>query len=268
MTKRINDKFEELGEIGRAALVAYAVAGDPDPATGADILLALARHSDVLEIGVPCTRPFRDGQVIAAAHQRALAAGASWQDAVDTAAWLRSAGVGIPIILLLYAEAIKLAGPGPLFQNAAEAGVDGLLIVDFDEEALPWWAPMAKMAGLDLITLISSDMPAPLLTAKLERAEGFVYCAGASTTGGAAPDHDQITPFLDGLRQRTEFPRVLGFGIRTPEIAVTLASHAEGLAVGTAFVAAVASALDAGHDAAGAISALAKSFSRVLEEAG
>lgn len=266
MAERIQETFEHLSAQRRAALVAYALAGDPDAGRGTEILLGLARTADILEIGVPCRDPVRDGAAIRAGHGRALAAGAGWTDAIDTARTVRAAVPDLPIILLLYAEAVRAVGPGPFFQEAADAGVDGLLVVDLAERALPWWAPMAAMAGLLLIPIVTPGEPESGLRDKLDDSRGFVYCAGAASTGGAPPNPTALAPFLTKLQTITNLPRVLGFGIRTPEIAAAMVSYADGLAVGTAFVEAVAGAVQAGCDPAARVIALAQDFSRAMRK--
>ena len=268
MTERIADRFEHLSARRRTALVAYALAGDPDPARGADILRGLAGAADVLEIGVPCRAPLRDGPGIRAAHARALASGADWTVAIDAARTIRGASPDLPIILLLYAETVRAAGPGPFFQAAAEAGVDGLLVVDLAEKALPWWAPMAAMAGVALIPIVSPDTPETLLREWLDGARRFVYCAGAAATGGGPPDPAALKPFLERIQTFTDMPRVLGFGIRTPAIAAEMSDCADGLAVGTAFVEAAHGAVGAGGDPAAAVRTLAEDFSRALRKGG
>jgi tryptophan synthase alpha chain len=268
MAERIQDTFEHLAARRRAALVAYAVAGDPDRMRGREVLLALARTADVLEIGVPCRNPFRDGPAIAAAHDTALAAGGDWREAMSAARSVRAAAPDLPVVLLLYSETLRAAGPGPFFQAAADAGVDGLLVVDLLERALPWWAPMAAMAGLILVPIVTPGADDGASAARLAGARGFVYCAAAASTGGTAPDVDETARFLTGIRELTTLPRVLGFGIRTPEIAAALAPHAEGLAVGTAFVETVRRAVEAGRDPARAVALLAEEFSRVLRKGG
>ncbi len=267
MTERIAERFDCLAARRRTGLAAYALAGDPDPAQGRDALRALAVHADLLEIGVPCRDPMRDGPTIRAAHGRARAAGADWTTAIAGAADIRRRCPDLPILLLLYAETVREAGPGPLFQAAAAAGVDALLVVDLPEAGLPWWPPMAAMTGLGLVPIVGPGMDDEMLRQRLSGEPPFVYCAGAAVTGGDAPDVERASSFLERVQNFTSVPRVLGFGIRTPDLARRMAPLAEGLAVGTAFVAAVEVAVGSGTDPSGAIGTLAQDFSRAMREA-
>jgi tryptophan synthase alpha chain len=235
---RIADRFSELRRRGQAALVPYLMAGDPDlDVTRALIVAAADAGADLIELGVPFSDPTADGPVIQRAGVRALKRGTSLRQILEMVGELRRGGLEIPIVLFGYYNPIFHYGPGRLSEDAARAGIDGLLVVDLPpEEADELWKP-ARAAGLDVIFLLAPTSDERRVRAVLRKASGFVYYVSMTgITGTKAIDAADVRSMVGNLRNTCRLPIGVGFGITTPAEAAVVASYADAVVVGSALV--------------------------------
>jgi len=251
MTTRIDRRFAALRGEGRAALVTYVMAGDPDYDSSLAILEALPRAgADVIEIGMPFTDPMADGPAIQAAGLRALNAG---QDMKRTLALVRSFRRGddaTPIVLMGYYNPIYIYGVERFLADAGSAGVDGLIVVDLPPEEDEELCLPALKAGFNFIRLATPTTDDKRLPAVLANTSGFVYYVSITgITGAAAPDTSKVAAAVKRIKRHTTLPVCVGFGVRTGEQARAIAQGADGVAVGTALVEAVRKSL--GEDGKG-----------------
>jgi tryptophan synthase alpha chain len=235
---RIAERFAALREEGRAGLVTYLTAGDPDPDTSAVLLAGLATAgADLIEIGMPFSDPMADGPVIQEAGQRALKQGMNLRRTLALVRDLRRANDVTPIVLMGYYNPIYRYGAEAFARDAVAAGVDGMIIVDLPPEEDAELTLPARATGLDLIRLAtptSDDKRLPLI---VEHAGGFIYyVAIAGITGTRSADPADVAAAVARLRRFTRLPIAVGFGIRTPEQAAEVARAADAAVVGTALV--------------------------------
>jgi tryptophan synthase alpha chain len=235
---RIERRFAALREEGRAGLVTYLTAGDPDPDTSARLFGGLAAAgADLIEIGMPFSDPMADGPAIQEAGQRALKAGMSLRRTLALVRELRRAGEATPIVLMGYYNPIYRYGAESFAQDAVAAGVDGVIVVDLPPEEDAELTAPARRAGLDFIRLAtptSDDRRLPLI---VEHASGFIYyVAVAGITGTRSADAADVAAAVIRLRPFTRLPIAVGFGIRTPNQAAEVARAADAAVVGTALV--------------------------------
>jgi tryptophan synthase alpha chain len=261
VTTRIDTRFAELAKQGRSAFVTFLMAGDPDPATSLEIIKALPKSgADVIEIGMPFTDPMADGPSIQAAGLRALKAGMTLKKTLELVRGFRKDDNATPIVLMGYYNPIYIYGVDKFLVDAKSAGVDGLIIVDLppeedDELCLP-----AMKAGLNFIRLATPTTDDKRLPAVLANTSGFVYYVSITgITGAAAADSSAVSEAVARIKRHTKLPVCVGFGIRTPETARAIASHANGAVVGTALVDALKNSLDAeGRATAKTVNAVAE----------
>jgi tryptophan synthase alpha chain len=246
MTTRIDHRFAELKADGRAALVTFLTAGDPDPDTSLAILRALPKAgADVVELGMPFTDPMADGPAIQMSSQRALKAGQTLKKTLDMVRAFRRADDATPIVLMGYYNPIYVYGVDRFLIDAKSAGVDGLIVVDLppeedDELCLP-----ALAAGLSFIRLATPTTDDKRLPAVLANTSGFVYYVSITgITGAATPDPGKVTGAVARIKRHTKLPVAVGFGVRTAEQAAAIASGADGVVVGSALVSALKASLD------------------------
>jgi tryptophan synthase alpha chain len=239
---RIEKRFQDLKAEGRAALVTFITAGDPDIATSQSILERLpAAGADLIELGMPFTDPMADGPSIQLAAQRALAAGASLAATLEMVAAFRKTDNSTPIVLMGYYNPIHTWGAERFAADAARAGVDGLIIVDLPPEEADELVPHLRAVGLDFIVLTTPTTDDVRLPAVLANASGFVYYVSiAGVTGTASASESAIEEAVSRIRRHTNLPVCVGFGIRTPAQAAGVARLAEGAVVGSAIVQAIA----------------------------
>ena len=246
MTTRIDHCFARLKQEGRAGLVTFLMAGDPDAKTSLDIIRALpAAGADVIEIGMPFTDPMADGPAIQAAGLRALRAGQSLKKTLAMVRDFRAGDDATPIVLMGYYNPVYIYGVDRFLADARSAGIDGLIVVDLppeedDELCLP-----ALKAGLNFIRLATPTTDDRRLPAVLNNTSGFVYYVSITgITGAAAPDTGRVKDAVARIKRHTTLPVAVGFGVKTAEQARAIASGADGVVVGSALVEAVRSSLD------------------------
>jgi len=246
MTTRIDRRFADLEREGRAALVTFTMAGDPDTKTSLEILKALPKAgADVIELGMPFTDPMADGPAIQAGGLRALNAG---QDMIKTLGMIRAFRKGdnaTPIVLMGYYNPIYIYGVTKFLADAKSAGVDGLIVVDLPPEEDEELCLPALKAGLNFIRLATPTTDDKRLPAELANTSGFVYYVSITgITGSAAPDADKVHAAVTRIKRHTKLPVAVGFGVRTAKQARAIAAGAEGVVVGSALVNAVEDSLD------------------------
>ena len=243
---RIAARFAALREEGRAGLVTYLTAGDPDRNTSARLFAGLpAAGADLIEIGMPFSDPMADGPVIQEAGQRALRQGMNLHAALAMVRELRGANDATPIVLMGYYNPIYHYGGEAFAGDAVDAGVDGVIVVDLPPEEDAELAGPARRAGLDIIRLATPTSDERRLSRIVDGASGFIYyVAIAGITGTRSADSADVAAAVTRLRRFTWLPVVVGFGIRTPEQAAQVARAADAAVVGTALVQRVALNLD------------------------
>jgi tryptophan synthase alpha chain len=244
---RIDARFEALRCEGRAGLVTFVMAGDPDPATSAAILKALpAAGADVIEVGMPFTDPMADGPAIQAAGLRALRAGQDMVKTLDIVRDFRTADAATPIVLMGYYNPIYIYGVARFLADAKAAGVDGLIVVDLPPEEDTELCLPALAAGLNFIRLATPTTDDRRLPAVLANTSGFVYYVSITgITGAAAPDPGAVAAAVGRIKRHTSLPVAVGFGVRNAASAAAIARGAEAVVVGSALVEKVRTSLDA-----------------------
>jgi tryptophan synthase alpha chain len=243
---RIATRFAALKAEGRAGLVTFITAGDPDRATAQAILEGLpGSGADLIELGLPFSDPSADGPVIEAASHRALKAGASLNMTLDMVRAFRRKDRATPIILMGYYNPIYAHGVEAFAKDAAAAGVDGLIVVDLPPEEAEELAKPARAQGIDIIYLTAPTTDDKRLPSVLASASGFVYYVSiAGITGAAAASESAVEQAVARLRRHTGLPIAVGFGIKTPEQVAAIGRLADAAVVGSAIVAKVAAGLD------------------------
>jgi tryptophan synthase alpha chain len=238
---RLTAAFERVRADGGRGLVTYVTAGDPDADRSTAILIAIARAgADVLEVGVPFSDPLADGPVIQRASERALAAGMTLRGTLDVIRRVRET-VETPIVLFTYANPVLRMEAGLFARTAADAGVDGVLILDYPlEEAEPLRAPLLG-AGLDPIFLISPTTTDERMRRSGELGRGFLYVISRLGVTGA---RDELAGDVEGLvarvRRNATLPVAVGFGISRPEHVAQACRWADAAVVGSALVSVIA----------------------------
>jgi tryptophan synthase alpha chain len=245
MTTRIDRRFAALKEDGRAALVAFVMAGDPDEATSLAIVKALpAAGADVIELGMPFTDPMADGPAIQAAGLRALHGGQNMKKTLALVREFRRGDDATPVVLMGYYNPIYVYGVGKFLADAKAAGVDGLIVVDLPPEEDEELCLPALKAGFNFIRLATPTTDDRRLPAVLNNTSGFVYYVSITgITGSAAPDAGKVAAAVARIKRHTALPVCVGFGVRNAEQTQALAQGADGVVVGSALVEAVRKSL-------------------------
>ena len=238
MTDRLSARFATCAREGRAALVTFVTAGDPDRETSAQVLAALvANGADIVELGMPFTDPMADGVAIQRGNLRSLGAGMKLRDLLAMVADFRRRDNTTPIILMGYFNPILAYGPARFAADARAAGLDGAIVVDLPPEEAAELVPALVENGLHLIRLATPTTDAARLPRVLEGASGFLYyVAVAGVTGANAATTAEIAAAVARLKASTDLPIAVGFGVRTPEQAAAIAVHADAVVVGSAIV--------------------------------
>jgi tryptophan synthase alpha chain len=273
MSTRIERRFAALKAEGRAALVTFTMAGDPDYETSLAIAKALPKAgADLIELGMPFTDPMADGPAIQAAGLRALKSGQRMTKTLAMVRELRKENDETPIVLMGYYNPIYIYGSERFLADAKSVGVDGLIVVDLppeedDELCLP-----ALKAGLNFIRLATPTTDDNRLSTVLTNTSGFVYYVSITgITGAAAPDTTKVTAAVARIKRHTKLPVAVGFGVRTAEHARAIAEGADGVVVGSALVDALRQSLDkngiAGPGTVKAVTGLVSSLAQGIRSA-
>lgn len=255
---RIDRQFRKVRQQGRAALVTFITAGDPDPRTSQAILDALpGAGADVIELGMPFSDPMAEGPPIQASSQRALRAGQTMARTLEMVRTFRTRDDATPIVLMGYYNPIYSYGNERFLDDARAAGVDGLIIVDLPPEADTELCLPALARGLNFIRLATPTTDERRLPAVLANTSGFVYYVSITgITGGAAPDTLRVAEAVRRIKQHTSLPVAVGFGVKTPEQVRIIGREADGVVVGSAIVEAVRASLDGGSATARTVPAV------------
>jgi tryptophan synthase alpha chain len=235
---RIEVRFRQLRERRRKALIPYVTAGDPRPDVTVPVLHALVNAgADIVEVGVPFSDPMADGPVIQAACERALRHHISLHDVLEMVREFRDRDDATPVVLMGYLNPIEAWGCDAFAAAAAAAGVDGVLTVDMPpEEGGPLTAALHEQ-GLDAIFLLAPTSSASRIQRVCRSASGFVYYVSfKGVTGANRLDVDSVAGKLGEIRQYTDLPVGVGFGIRDAESAARIARIADAVVVGSALV--------------------------------
>ena len=247
---RIDRRFAALRGAGRAGLVAFVSAGDPDAERGAALFEALpAAGADVVELGMPFTDPMADGPAIQAAGRRALDGGQTMVRTLSMVERFRRGDDETPVVLMGYFNPIHSYRTDRFLRDAAAAGVDGLIVVDLPPEEDDMLCAPALEAGLNFIRLATPTTDDRRLPAVLHRTSGFLYyVAIAGITGAAGAGESEVARAVSRLKAVVDLPVAVGFGIKTPAEAAAVARHADAAVVGSALVERIRSALESGRD--------------------
>jgi tryptophan synthase alpha chain len=247
---RLKDKFAALKKEGRAAFVPFITAGDPDMETSFAILEQLpAAGADVIELGLPFTDPMADGPAVQASSVRALKSGASTVKVLKMVEKFRKKDKTTPIVLMGYYNPVHAYGTAKFVKDVAQAGVDGLIVVDLPMEEDEVLRVPAKAQGVDLIRFVTPTTDDARLRRIVADASGYLYYVSvAGVTGTKSVPEDEVRAALTRIRAATDLPCTVGFGIRSPEQAAAIARIADGVVVGSAIVGRVADNLGHGKD--------------------
>ena len=244
---RIDQRFARLKDEGRAGLVTFITAGDPDYETSLAMLKELPdAGADIIELGMPFSDPMADGPAIQASSLRALEGGQTMKKTLAMVREFRKDNQTTPIVLMGYYNPLYVYPVDRFVAEAGDAGADGLIIVDMPPEEDQELRPAADEKGLKFIRLATPTTDAKRLPAVLANTSGFVYYVSiAGITGTAAPDIASVGAHVDRIKAHTDLPIAVGFGVKTQEQVRDLARVAEGVVVGSALVSTIAGSLDA-----------------------
>jgi len=261
MSTRIEKRFAVLKKEGRAALVTFTMAGDPDYETSLAIAKALpSAGADIIELGMPFTDPMADGPAIQAAGLRALKSGQRMTKTLAMVREFRKTDDETPIVLMGYYNPIYIYGNDRFLSDAKAAGVDGLIVVDLPPEEDEELCLPALKAGLNFIRLATPTTDDKRLPTVLTNTSGFVYYVSITgITGAAAPDTGKVMTAVARIKRHTKLPVAVGFGVKTAEHARAIAEGADGVVVGSALVDILRQSLDKnGKPGPGAVNAVTK----------
>ncbi|SCM67252.1 tryptophan synthase subunit alpha [Donghicola eburneus] len=235
---RIDAKFAALKEQNKKGFVAYIMGGDPDYDKSLAVMKALpAAGVDVIELGVPFTDPMADGPTIQLAGQRALAGGMTLEKTLQMARDFRTEDTTTPIVLMGYYNPIYNRGVDKFLDDAVEAGIDGLIIVDLPPEEDDELCIPAQAKGINFIRLATPTTDDKRLPKVLQNTSGFVYYVSITgITGAAEANAATVAPEVARIKSQTDLPIIVGFGVKSPETAKSIAGIADGTVVGSAIV--------------------------------
>ena len=236
--KRIKSKFEELKNSNKKGLITFVTAGDPNYDASLEILKKLPdAGADIIEIGMPFTDPMADGPGIQASYLRALEAGQTLKKTIQLVKDFRAFNSNVPIVLMGYYNPIYKYGVETFIKNIKEIGVDGIIVVDLPPEADRELCIPANEKGIDFIRLATPTSNEDRLPKIVNNASGFLYYVSvAGITGSKAPEISSIESKIKTIRNFTDIPIAVGFGIKTPEQAVNIAKTADAVVVGSAII--------------------------------
>lgn len=235
---RISERFGALKAQGRKALIPFITAGDPEPGLTVPLMHALVEGgADVIELGVPFSDPMADGPTIQRSSERALKHGVSLRQVLAMVEAFRQTDTATPVVLMGYANPIEAMGYETFARDAADAGVDGVLAVDYPPEEAQDYVAALRRHGLDAIFLLAPTTPQARIEAVAQQASGFIYYVSLKgVTGAAHLDLDEVAARLPAIRGHTGLPVGVGFGIRDAETARRVAELADAVVIGSRIV--------------------------------
>jgi tryptophan synthase alpha chain len=242
---RIESKFNALAKENQKALITYISAGDPDLATTEELIYSMEKAgADIIELGIPYSDPLADGPVIQQAAQRALAAGATIEKIFDLVEKVRTKSQ-IPLIFMTYYNPILQYGLEKFVAKAQAVGVDGFIVPDLPVEESSPLQKQCDEANVVLIPLVAPTTPESRLPKVMAKARGFIYCVSLTGVTGARENiGTDIAGFMQRVKEATQVPVAIGFGISNPEQAGNMAQFSEGVIVGSAIIKIIAENLD------------------------
>ena len=266
---RIEARFATLKAENRAAFIAYVMAGDPDAATSLDILRGLpAAGVDLIELGMPFSDPMAEGPPIQRAAQRSLLAKTTLNSTLGIAKQFRDGDQATPIILMGYYNPVLHHGLEAFAADAADAGIDGVIIVDCPPEEAGPLADALDAAGLALIRLATPTTDDKRLPAVVARTRGFIYYVSvAGVTGVKEAVAADVAPAVARLKAASGLPVAVGFGIRTPQRAAEIARVADAAVVGSALVDEIAAALEGNENVTNRVLSSAAALAKAVHAA-
>jgi tryptophan synthase alpha chain len=235
---RIKKTFEQLAGEGRKALIPFITAGDPDPALTLPLMRALvAGGADIIELGVPFSDPMADGPTIQRASERALRHGMSLRQVLAIVREFRAGDTTTPVVLMGYANPIEAMGAGAFAAEAKQAGVDGVLVVDYPPEECADFAAQLKAAGIDPIFLLAPTSTDARFGQVAEVGSGYIYYVSLKgVTGAGHLDLDEVARRIPAIRQKVGMPVGVGFGIRDAGSARRIAAVADAVVIGSRII--------------------------------
>jgi tryptophan synthase alpha chain len=235
---RIGKVFDALGARGRKALIPYVTAGDPYPEATVELMLAMAQAgADVIELGVPFSDPMADGPVIQRAAERALARGIGMPQVLDFVRGFRKENDTTPVVLMGYANPVERYGISRFVADAAQAGVDGVLVVDYPPEECEAFAGTLREAGLDPIFLLAPTSTEARIKDVARVASGYVYYVSLKgVTGAGHLDTAAVAEMVPKIKAHVKLPVGVGFGIRDAQSAKAVGAVSDAVVIGSAIV--------------------------------
>jgi tryptophan synthase alpha chain len=235
---RIKNTFDKLAGRGRKALIPFITAGDPDPALTLPLMRALvAGGADIIELGVPFSDPMADGPTIQRASERALRHGVSLRQVLAIVREFRAGDVDTPVVLMGYANPIEAMGAGAFAAEARQAGVDGVLVVDYPPEECADFAATLSSAGIDPIFLLAPTSTEQRFGQVAAVGRGYIYYVSLKgVTGAGHLDFEEVARRIPAIRQKVGMPVGVGFGIRDAESARRIAKVADAVVIGSRII--------------------------------
>jgi len=235
---RIAARFESLARSRRKALIPYITAGDPHPSLTVPLMRGLVdAGSDILELGVPFSDPMADGPVIQRAGERALKHGVGLRHVLDMVAAFRKSDNETPVVLMGYANPIEAMGVEKFVATAKDAGVDGVIVVDYPPEECEQFAQLLKRNGIDPVFLLAPTSTDKRIQDVARVASGYIYYVSLrGVTGAAHLDYSEVTKRIPAIRSATRLPIGVGFGIRDAESARAVAKAADAVVIGSRII--------------------------------
>lgn len=266
---RLADRFQQLHSEGRAALIPYVMTGEPEPDGTVALMHGLVRGgADIIELGMPFSDPIADGPVIQAAGERALAAGCRLRDSLAAVRDFRETDAHTPVVLMGYLNPVEIMGVDAFVDTANKAGVDGILLVDAPPEEAGELTRKLAAVGIDMIFLIAPTTTRTRRERAVELASGFLYYVSLKgVTGSGGLDVAAVQAELDSLRDMSELPLAVGFGISDAATAGEVAGFADAVVIGSALVRHLHAAVEAPGTAGEAAEAFLQPIRRAIETA-
>ena len=235
---RIQGTFEKLRKSGRKALIPYVTAGDPDPAATVPIMHAMVQAgADIIELGVPFSDPMADGPVIQRSGERALKHGVGLARVLAMVREFRSEDPATPLVLMGYANPVEAMGQEVFVKDAMDAGVDGLIVVDYPPEECEEFARLLKSCGMDFIFLLAPTSTPERIALIAKLASGYIYYVSLrGVTGAANLDLDDVADKISRIRTQTALPVGVGFGIRDGATARAICKIADAAIIGSRII--------------------------------
>jgi len=238
VSNRIDTCFETLTRTGAKALVPFITVGDPDPAWTVDIMHALVKSgADVLELGVPFSDPAADGPVIQLASERAISRGVTLRSVLETVESFRRQDTDTPIVLMGYLNPVERYGHASFAEDAARAGVDGILLVDCPPEEMAGMRVHLAEHGIYPISLVAPTTTSERLQIIARQARGYLYYVSfKGITGASSLDEAGLAGPVRQIRAHSDLPVAVGFGIKSAANAAAVAALADAVVIGSALI--------------------------------